>query len=58
MLSVRKIEAVPTGVNDRPKLMVKIIGGYTKFHVHSSHPLSRLSEGLADPKKFFWRLLL
>lgn len=26
MLSVRKIEAVPTGVNDRPRLPVRIIG--------------------------------
>lgn len=26
MLSVRKIEAVPTGVNDRPRLPVRIVG--------------------------------
>ena len=28
MLSVRKIEAVPTGVNDRPRLPVRIVGEY------------------------------
>lgn len=31
MLSVRKIEAVPTGVNDRPKLPVRIIGEHSGF---------------------------
>jgi hypothetical protein len=49
MLSVRKIEAVPTGVNDRPRLPVRIIG----------RSRSRIRRGLdrADPGGVYrvWR---
>lgn len=31
MLSVRKIEAVPTGAGDRPKLVVRIVGEFGRF---------------------------
>lgn len=33
MLTVRKIENVPTGPNNRPKLAVKIVGGCLSRYV-------------------------
>lgn len=33
MLTLRKIENVPTGPNNRPKLAVKIVGGSTNRSV-------------------------
>jgi len=37
MLTLRKIENVPTGPNNRPKLVVKITGGLVNLSVRSSH---------------------
>jgi len=37
MLTLRKIENVPTGPNNRPKLVVKITGGLLNLSARSSH---------------------
>lgn len=39
MLTVRKIEHVPTGPNNRPKLAVKITGTLCTFHLDHGHLL-------------------
>ena len=46
MLTLRKIENVPTGPNNRPKLAVKIVGEFFRFYPTSMVDFVRCGKGM------------